>query len=198
MNMKNLLKEWKIFLAEKEKVDKCGLLPYKGKVGVKKYVYSQKLISFVKNWEGDFATEAYQDHGGVWTYGWGVTKTPEGAAVKPGDTITEQQATLLLVNNLDYVLEGFNQYIKIARFRQNQVDALVSLGYNIGRGALLGSCAYSYATRNPKNRRIKNAFLQWARVGTQAGVLGANRRRNAEASMYFSGAYLGRDGKPVT
>ena len=55
---------------------------------------SQTGIDLIKKWEG-METEAYQDSVGVWTIGYGHTKT-----AKEGMRITPDQAELLLKDEL--------------------------------------------------------------------------------------------------
>ena len=90
------------------------------------------LVDFVKEREG-FRMNAYQDSVGVWTIGYGSTH-----GVKEGDHISLQNAEKLLQQELD----GFQAYVEKYSNRvgyywnQQQVEALTSFIFNLGKGAL--------------------------------------------------------------
>ena len=90
------------------------------------------LTDFVKKKEG-FRSEAYQDAVGVWTIGYGSTK-----GVKEGDKISKENAGKLLADEL----QDFRHYVERYSNRvgyywnDNQVEALTSFIFNLGKGAL--------------------------------------------------------------
>lgn len=90
------------------------------------------LVNFVKEKEG-FRMNAYQDAVGVWTIGFGSTK-----GVKEGDHISLENAEKLLSEEL----RGYQAYVERYSVRvgyhwnENQVEALTSFIYNLGKGAL--------------------------------------------------------------
>ena len=90
------------------------------------------LVDFVKEKEG-YRSEAYQDAVGVWTIGYGITE-----GVEKGDIVTKEQAE----EQLRVALSRFRDYVILRRdswgydWSDNQVDALTSFIYNLGRGAL--------------------------------------------------------------
>ena len=90
------------------------------------------LTNFVKEKEG-FRANAYQDAVGVWTIGYGSTK-----GVKRGDQISPANAEKLLEDEL----RDFKDYVERYSNRVgyywdcNQVDALTSFIFNLGKGAL--------------------------------------------------------------
>ena len=90
------------------------------------------LVDFVKEKEG-FRKDAYQDVVGVWTIGYGFTKN-----VKPGDTITKDEAEERLEEELqdylEYVIYFMNQ--NNYTWNNNQVAALTSFIFNGGKGWL--------------------------------------------------------------
>src|SRR6266550_5119969 len=87
-------------------------------------------IALVKKWEGLFLT-ASRDIAGVWTIGWGHT-----GGVRKGDEITYMQAWVLLQQDLS----GFAAFVDArGASNDNQFAAMVSLAFNIGTGAFLGS-----------------------------------------------------------
>ena len=87
---------------------------------------SQNGISLIEGFEG-LVLHAYQDHGGVWTIGYGHT----GPDVHPGETITAAQAQALLKNDLGWAQAAVRDNVHVP-LTQNQFDALVSLTYNLG------------------------------------------------------------------
>ena len=138
---------------------------------------SPKGIALIKEFEG-LRLKAYLCHGGVWTIGYGHT-----AGVKPGMTITEEQAEQFLKEDLIVFERAVNnQNLSI---NQNQFDALVSLIYNIGIGNFQKSTLLRKARVNPNDNSIMDEFLKW--VYSKGRVLpGLQRRRLAEMKLYFS------------
>ena len=84
---------------------------------------SQKGIELIKQFEG-CRLKAYTCTSGVWTIGYGHTKT-----TYEGMVITQEQAEQLLLNDLP-------KYYPWGEFNQNQFDALTSFSFNCGVGAL--------------------------------------------------------------
>lgn len=138
---------------------------------------SPKGIALIKEFEG-LRLKAYKCPGGVWTIGYGHT-----AGVKPGMTITEEQAEQFLKEDLIVFEKAVNnQNLSI---NQNQFDALVSLIYNIGIGNFQKSTLLRKARVNPNDNSIMDEFLKW--VYSKGRVLpGLQRRRLAEMKLYFS------------
>ena len=138
---------------------------------------SPKGIALIKEFEG-LRLKAYECPGGVWTIGYGHT-----AGVKPGMTITEEQAEQFLKEDLIVFEKAVNnQNLSI---NQNQFDALISLIYNIGIGNFQKSTLLRKARVNPDDNSIMDEFLKW--VYSKGRVLpGLQRRRLAEMKLYFS------------
>ena len=138
---------------------------------------SHKGIALIKEFEG-LRLKAYKCPGGVWTIGYGHT-----AGVKPGMTITEEQAEQFLKEDLIVFERAVNnQNLSID---QNQFDALISLIYNIGIGNFQKSTLLRKARVNPNDNSIMDEFLKW--VYSKGRVLpGLQRRRLAEMKLYFS------------
>ena len=187
--MKKLLTEWRKYLKEVKDI-KCKLGPWPNGMMTGAYSYSDHLVIFIKSWEGGKEHlkkgryHAYKDSKGVWTIGHGSTKIG-GAPVKKGDKITKEQAYEEMIKYLDVVLFGFNEYIKrgVRPFKQHEVDAFISFGFNVGRSKMLNSCFYTFATRDPDNEILEDALHQYG------GSEGARRRRRAEWIMYSGRGY---------
>ena len=89
---------------------------------------SQRGIDLIKSSEG-LKLKAYLCPAGIWTIGYGFTK-----GVRAGMTITEEQATQRLMNEictrekeLNDILDKYHVVVN-----QNQFDALVSFQFNTG------------------------------------------------------------------
>ena len=138
---------------------------------------SPKGIALIKEFEG-LRLKAYICPGGVWTIGCGHT-----AGVRPGMTITEEQAEQFLKEDLTSSEKAVNS--QNLAINQNQFDALVSLVYNIGIGNFQKSTLLHKASIDPNDNSIMDEFLRW--VYSKGRVLpGLQRRRLAEMKLYFS------------
>lgn len=122
---------------------------------------------------------AYKDPVGVWTIGWGHTKT-----AKAGMTISKAQATALLSSDLQDSLSAVNRYVT-APLNQNQLDALVSFTFNLGSGNLQKSTLVKKINANPNDPAIENEFKRWVYAGGNK-LNGLVTRRAKEANLYFS------------
>ena len=132
-------------------------------------------LDLVKSFEG-CKLKAYVCPAGVLTIGYGST----GPHVKPGMTITQEQADELLRSDLRRFEDYVDQYCKPAT--DNQFSAMVSFCFNVGEGAL----------RTSTLRRMHNAgeyaaakeqFARWNKGGGKV-LNGLIRRRAAEAALY--------------
>ena len=89
---------------------------------------SRDLLQYLKEKEG-FRSTVYSDSGGVPTIGYGFTSQD---LINKG-TITEQEASQILQQEIDQRREKLRQQItNWDNLTQNQRDALVSYGYNVG------------------------------------------------------------------
>ena len=147
---------------------------------------SKEGLSLLKQFEG-LSLTSYPDSKGVWTIGFGTIKYENGAAVKPGETITMERAEALLMHEVKEKTKG----IKAPNgLNQNQFDALVILAYNIGTGGFNRSTVKRLADVNPDDPAIRNAFLMWNKIKDPVTkkmvvVRGLINRREAEADYYF-------------
>jgi lysozyme len=95
-------------------------------------------IAIIKNFEG-LRLHAYQDIAGIWTIGYGSTRSVDGKPVKKGDQLaTEVEAEKLFTITLDTFITAVNRSVKVL-LTQNQFDALISFTYNVGTGAMAKS-----------------------------------------------------------
>lgn len=142
------------------------------------YTTSPKGITLIKKHEG-CRLRAYLCPARVWTIGYGHT-----GDVKAGQTITQAQADALLLRDLAERFEPHvNAMVKV-KLSQNQFDALVSLAFNIGVGALRASTlirklnAGDYAG-------AADQFKVW-RMGGGKVLPGLVTRRAEEAKLFLT------------
>lgn len=142
---------------------------------------SNRGREFIKSFEGlrltSYKAVASEKH---FTIGYGHY----GADVKQGQTITKQQAEELFSKDLQSLEKELNAMN--LNINQNKFDALISFSYNIGMWGLKKSTLLRKVKVNPNDITIRNEFMCWVYSGTTK-LKGLERRRIAEADMYFSG-----------
>lgn len=124
--------------------------------------YSNAGLALTKGFEGLRLT-AYKDSAGVWTIGYGSTRYKNGAPVKRGDALVNEECAndLLLVTMQQYV-DAVNHDVKVP-LTQNQFDALVDFTYNEGTGALAMSTLLKKL--NAKDYAgAADEFLKWDEI----------------------------------
>jgi lysozyme len=117
---------------------------------------------------------AYKDTRGILTIGVGHADNAF-FPVRPGLIITKEKALWLLRHDVGEVEAMLNASLKTP-VNQNQWDALVSLGFNIGVGALHRSSALVYLNAN-EIQRAADAFLLWRHPPELAGRRADERRQ---------------------
>lgn len=88
--------------------------------------------NFIQKEEG-FSPTAYQDQAGVWTIGYGTTKI-NGRPVQPNDTITEEEASKIALEQSINDYSTFADKLGDTVLTPNQFTALNSFEYNLGSG----------------------------------------------------------------
>lgn len=139
---------------------------------------SQKGLAVIKQFEGLRLT-AYKCPAGVLTIGYGST----GAHVKPGFTITTQEAERLLLDDISRFEVGVQEVIK-QQLTQGQFDALVSFAFNVGLGALRESTLAS-RLKAGDIAGAANEFARWNKAGGKV-LPGLVKRREAERALFVS------------
>lgn len=140
---------------------------------------NKKGLDLIKSFEGCKLT-SYLCPAGVWTIGYGHTY-----GVKEGQTITQAQAESLLKSDLSKYENGVVEAIKGSEINENQFSALVSFAYNCGVGALKKSTLLKKLLINPEDTTIRDEFMKYVNGGGKV-LPGLQRRRTAEADLYFS------------
>lgn len=142
---------------------------------------NQAGLDLIKRFEG-LRLQAYQDVAGIWTIGYGHTKT-----VKPGMKITEQEAEELLRQDLKDTEHAVQSPIKVP-VNDNEFSALCSLVFNIGRGAYDKSTTLKLLN---KDNRIgaADAIELWNKStvgGKKVVIPGLVARRAAEKGLFLT------------
>lgn len=136
-------------------------------------------LKLLKTFEG-CELHAYDDGGGVWTIGYGHTKS-----VFPGMTITQAQAEALLSKDL----EQFETYVEEAvqtEINEDQFSALVCFCFNVGPGSEgFGGSTLLKKLNAGDIQGAVGQFPRWNQVDGKPW-LGLTRRRLAEQALFLS------------
>lgn len=141
------------------------------------------IVEFIASWEA-FRSMAYLDAVGVWTIGYGFTRN-----VYEGDTMTQEEADLRLVEELEDVGLRFRPFLR-REPTQPQWDALLSLTFNCGVVAI-GKSGLLTRYNEGDDGGCADRFLMWNRAGGRV-LNGLTRRREAERAIYLYADYSGR------
>ena len=145
---------------------------------------SDQGIALLKKHEGLRLT-AYPDPasgGEPWTIGYGTTSRAGVGKVTRGMKISQAQAEDMLRRSL----VGYEQGVLKAITRtptQNQFDAMVSLAYNIGVGAMSKSSVIRHFNAND-DVKAGGAFLLWNKAAGKV-MPGLTRRRAEERALFL-------------
>lgn len=137
---------------------------------------NEKGLTLIKRFEG-LRLEAYQDVVGIWTIGYGHTRT-----AKPGMKITEREAEALLREDLREAERTVARLVQIP-LSSNEFSALVSLVFNIGPGAFARSTVLRLLNKGDRTGAAE-AFKMWNRAGGRI-VAGLTNRREAEQRLFL-------------
>ena len=135
----------------------------------------------IKNWEG-LRLKAYRCPAGVWTIGYGHTRTAHS-----GQVITREQAEALFADDL-FVVEAQLTYLLCSHGvapSQCQWDALASLAFNVGIARLHSSTLWRKVCQDSADPSIHDEFMRWTHGGGRR-LPGLVKRRSAEAARYFN------------
>lgn len=136
---------------------------------------SNRGIELIKSFEG-LRLKAYKalPSEKYYTIGYGHY----GEDVKRNMTITEEQATEYLKNDLATAERAVDRLKR--NFNQNQFDALVSFTYNCGQGNLKKLCSPD------RSLKVIGQKLVLYNKANGEVIKGLVRRREAEQKLYFS------------
>ena len=151
---------------------------------------SKALFKFLKGYEG-FSATPYQDSGGVWTIGYGVTQSHPELYNSLLPTCTEEQAsevlgTLILQYSkgvYDYIINQGKKDIKL-----QELDAFTSLAYNCGvYGATSSPMMKAYINGNTVTQDMWNSYCIADASGTV--LEGLINRRNSEYNIFANNTF---------
>ena len=143
---------------------------------------SSKGIDLIKSFE-TLQTKAYKavPTEKYYTIGYGHY----GPDVAPDSTITEAEAEQLLREDLSETERAVSNATAGWNLMQCQFDALVSLTFNIGANAFQNSTLLKLVKQGASEYVVRNEFGRWCHSGGRV-LKGLQRRRQAEADMFFS------------
>lgn len=146
---------------------------------------SDKGLNLIKQFES-MQTIAYPDPATgdePWTIGYGTTIYPNGQMVKRGDVCTLAQAESYLRHDVDTFTQEVFDCVKVT-LNQNQLDALVSLCYNIGPTNFKTSTLVKLCNAG-KFIEAAEQFLRWNKAKGKV-MKGLVLRREAERLLFIS------------
>jgi lysozyme len=161
---------------------------------------SQNGIQIIKAFEGNRLT-GYLDPVGIPTIGYGHTERAGGtitytdgvttSKVRVGKRIAQAEADRVKARDVDLFENALEPMLAGVAVKQHEWDALVSLMFNIGPGALAKSSVL---------RRLKagdhlgaaDAFLMWNKAGGRV-FPGLARRRRAERALFLGNVKTAMD-----
>jgi len=154
---------------------------------------SEKLITFLKSWEGFVETNVGPTAHSLdyWntTVGYGHILMPTDNFTFP---LTKAKAEEILRSDLVEFINSVKKEFAGCNLTQNQFDALVSISENNGaymwKNANLTTAVKKHASADV----IKRDFEAWCHVG-KTEAKGLLRRRTAEAAMFNTGVYQNND-----
>lgn len=138
--------------------------------------------------------EAYHgktDPEGVWTIGYGHTKSAGGVYdVAEGQTITEADADALFEQDVADYEEIVNSSANLLFTTQAQFDAMVSLAFNIGVDNFVASSVLRFHNAGEPFAAC-SAFLLW-NISNKERRRGLIKRRCTEAKLYCDDRFIKR------
>ena len=137
---------------------------------------NQAGLDLIKRFEG-CKLRAYRDPVGVWTIGYGHTKT-----TRPGQQITKEQAEALLRQDIAEFEQAVESLIDVP-LTDNQFGALVSFAFNVGAGALRRSTLRQKLNAGDYEGAARE-LLKWDKAGGRV-LRGLSRRRYAEMTLFL-------------
>lgn len=147
-----------------------------------KYTIVVEASHILKEYES-FREWSYLDSGGVWTYGYGFTKTPIGLKVTKGNYINKSDSDKFLIKIVTNELLEITRLIR-RDLKPNQYIALISLTYNIGLTAFRRSTLLQFINQNRDEETIRSEWKRWS-YDNGKWIKGLYNRRCKELNIYF-------------
>jgi lysozyme len=145
-----------------------------------------QACKFIAKHEG-LELKAYKCHAGIWTIGYGDTEYLKQFQDPKGQKITKEMAEFLLEERIkaDYVYLLTLLQITLTI---NQIIALLSLMFNIGREAFSGSSLLRKMNQGTGKEEITAEFMKWKFItknGKKEESKILAKRRKEEIELYF-------------
>ena len=151
---------------------------------------SQELFKFLKGYEG-FSATPYQDSGGVWTIGYGVTQSHPEHYNSLLPSCTEEQASKVLGEIILLYSQGVYDYMVNngkTNIKLQELDAFTSLAYNCGiSGATSSPMMDAYINNQPVTQDMWNSYYISDNSGTV--LEGLINRRNSEYNIFANNTF---------
>lgn len=147
----------------------------------RRHTTSNAGIKLIKDHEG-LQLVAYKDPVGVWTIGYGHTKT-----VRAGFFINNEQAESFLLQDVQEAERCVHRHVKVP-LNQSMFDALVSFVFNLGCTKFGSSTLLAYLNQG-EYAAAADQFPRWVRAGGRE-LPGLVRRRAMEQAMFLSALQL--------
>ena len=151
---------------------------------------SQELFKFLKGYEG-FSATPYQDSGGVWTIGYGVTQSHPEHYNSLLPSCTEEQASKVLGEIILLYSQGVYDYMVNngkTNIKLQELDAFTSLAYNCGiYGATSSTMMDAYINNQPVTQDMWNSYYISDASGTV--LEGLINRRNSEYNIFANNTF---------
>lgn len=152
------------------------------KMGQGPIMYSNQAVELIKKFE-KFMDKTYLCSAGKKTIGYG-TRLDYHPEIKKDVCITEPKATELLKSDLNkMVTPVIKDNVKV-KLKQNQLDALYSLIYNIGMDNFVSSNLLKMLNKG-KFKRMKKDWQEFQMADGRV-LPGLVRRRKEELMLFFS------------
>lgn len=132
-------------------------------------------VALIKEFEG-LQVKPYRCPGGVWTIGYGHTRT-----VQAGMVISEAEADVLLKEDLRLVERAVSRIVQV-KLSDNQFAALVSFAFNVGVGNFERSTLVRLLNRGWYDQ-VPAQLMRWNRAAGEV-YGGLARRRAAEVKLW--------------
>jgi lysozyme len=143
--------------------------------------------AIIKAFEGK-KLKAYKDSVGIWTIGFGsIYHYDLKRPIQRGDVITEEKAIEWLQKEIKDKTRSIKQFITVP-INKNQLDALISLVYNIGLSAFKKSTLLKLLNQNADKISVADQFLRWnkGRInGKLVTIPGLTNRRKLERELFL-------------
>ena len=133
----------------------------------------------------DFRAEMYYDSAGKPTIGFGTLITESNIHLMTAK-VNKAEARQLMNDHIKDDARAIQSYIH-TKLNQDQVNALHSFVYNLGRGALRDSTLRKRINAGASMEEIKYQFSRWnkeTKNGKKVASRGLTRRRAKEAALY--------------